>query len=83
MEVLKTLKRKRYPKVDGDSLFSDVHRCRNVFPSGVYRVELPSGKSKLFRYKSFYSMMLGPAYQVLEEIDTTSDSPTTNKSSNE
>lgn len=69
LDEIKTLHKKRFPKIDGDSIFSDVHKCGKVFPNGIYRVELPGGRFKHFRYESFYSVMLGPAFRVTEEVN--------------
>jgi len=68
MEYLKTIYKKRYPKIDGDFIDSPVHQCLAVFPSGIYRIVLPSGKFKFFEIKSYHSIILGPAYQVIREV---------------
>lgn len=68
IEYIKCFKRKRFPKIDGDFLLSNVHKCSKVFEPGIYKIELLSGKYKFFRIKSFFSIKLGPVYQVIEEI---------------
>lgn len=62
------LKFSRMPKIDGGGILADVHKVKELRPSGVYWAVSRSGKRKLLEIKFFDSFTMGYVMQVIREV---------------